>query len=113
LARELRYSFEAAYEAWGAVTNRPFIAPEFSTRSGAGASSRARLIREIFADYLPRYDRFHAFCNVDIHPDADDEGWGFYPLGGQDGQFPDEIQAWREAVVQNPVWLNLPAPENP
>lgn len=101
---DLRRRFEPAYEAWGEVTDRPFFAPEFTIYEGVGAASRAELIREEFTRYFPSFERFAGFATVDQEPATGDDTYGLVTLGGNAGEFPDEVEAWREAVVHNPAW---------
>jgi hypothetical protein len=101
---DLRTRFEPAYDAWGRVTQKPFFAPEFTIYEGVGSASRAPLIREEFMRYLPRFDRFAGFATVDQDPRTGDATFGLVTIGGNAGEFPDEIDAWREAVVENPAW---------
>lgn len=101
---DLRMRFEPAYEAWGEVTDRPFFAPEFTIYEGVGVASRAELIREEFSSYFPSFERFAGFATVDQDPATGDDTYGLVTLGGNAGEFPDEIVAWREAVIENPAW---------
>jgi hypothetical protein len=86
------------------VTDRPFFSPEFTIYEGVGVASRAALIREEFLRYFPSFERFAGFATVDQDPATGDDTYGMVTLGGNAGEFPDEIEAWREAVVDNPVW---------
>lgn len=101
---ELQDKFELAYERWGAVTQRPFFSPEFTIYEGVGSKSRAPAIREEFMTYFPSFARFGGLAMVDQDPVTGDTEFGLVTLGGENGEFPDEIEAWREAVVENPNW---------
>lgn len=101
---DLRNRFEPAYAAWGEVTDRPFFSPEFSIYAGVGETSRAALITEEFTTYFPSFDRFAGFATVDQDPETGDPTFGLVTIGGNAGEFPDEITAWIEAVVDNPIW---------
>ncbi len=101
---DLKKRFEPAYEAWGRVTQRPFFAPEFTIYEGVGVSSRAALIREEFTRYFPSFERFAGFATVDQDPATGDDTYGMVTLGGNTGEFPDEIEAWKDAVVDDPGW---------
>lgn len=102
---DLRGRFEPAYDAWGAVTDRPFFSPEFGIYGGFDETSRAPLIIEEFENYFPSFERFAGFANVDQEPLTGDPTFGIITLGGTEGAFPDEIDAWRRAVVDNPAWI--------
>ncbi|MFW5686226.1 MAG: hypothetical protein ACOC0O_06190 [Spirochaetota bacterium] len=102
----LRDSFEPAYEAWGEVTLRPFFSPEYSL--SMRRSSRAAQIRREFGSYLTRFPRFKAFAIADPDPVTGMDEFGLMTLGGVSGEFPDEIDAWIEAVRDNPHWKTLP-----
>jgi len=99
---EFTNRFEAAYDAWGEVTQKPFFIPEFNFAEKT--KSRGKLMRRIFLDYLPTKPRFkaatfmHSPALLQVGID-----WGF-PLGGKKGEFPDEIQTWKEVVVKNPYY---------
>ncbi|MEM1417734.1 MAG: hypothetical protein AAGH15_22740 [Myxococcota bacterium] len=100
----LRARFEGAYAAWGAVTGRPFFSPEFSINEGVGVASRAALIAEEFGTYFPSFPRFAGFAMVDQDPVTGDDTFGLVTLGGEEGEFPDEVAAWREHVVDAEGW---------
>ncbi|MEM9865138.1 MAG: hypothetical protein AAF938_26275 [Myxococcota bacterium] len=100
----LRETFEPAYDAWTRVSSRPFIAPEFSIIAGGGLVSRAAQIREEFGMYFRSFPRFAAFATVDPVPETSDDTFLFYPYGGADDEFPDEVAAWRETVVESDAW---------
>ncbi|MEM6956267.1 MAG: hypothetical protein AAF645_11280 [Myxococcota bacterium] len=100
----LRETFEPAYEAWTRVSSRPFFAPEFSILAGGGIASRAEQIREEFGSYFPSFPRFAAFASVDPVPESSNDEFVFYPYGGADDEFPDEVAAWRETVVESDAW---------
>jgi len=61
-------------------------------------------MQQIFLDYLPTKPRFKAatfyHSPIDVQMDI---GFGI-PLGGKKGEFPDEIQTWKEVVVKNPYY---------
>lgn len=100
----LRMTFETAYAEWSRVSTRPFFAPEFSMLAGDGVSSRAAQIREEFGTYFPSFPRFAAFASVDPVPGRSDDTFLFFPYGGAEEEFPDEIAAWRETVVESDGW---------
>ncbi len=95
---DFKDKFEAAYDAWGEVTKRPFIIPEFNMLEDR--KSRSEIIREIFSDYLPTKPRLKL---VFFHDTLIKVDW-VVPLTGWKGEFPDEILAWEEAVVNNPYY---------
>ena len=96
--------FEPAYGVWGEVTQKPFFIPEFNFAEKA--KSRSKLMQRVFMDYLPTKPRFKA-ATVMHSPALVQAGidWGL-PLGGKKGEFPDEIQTWKEVVVKNPYYHN-------
>jgi hypothetical protein len=99
---EFKNRFESAYDAWGEVTQRPFFIPEFNFAEKE--KSRSKLMQQIFLDYLPTKPRFRAATFM--HSPALLQfgiDWGL-PLGGKKGEFPDEIQTWKEVVVKNPYY---------
>jgi hypothetical protein len=102
----LRQMFEPAYEAWGEVTHHPFFSPEYSLL--LQPESRAVQLSREFGDYLLRFPRFRAFAISDQDPDTGSAEFGLMTIGGVRGEFPDEIEAWRESVVNNPNWKTLP-----
>lgn len=101
----LKDKFEEAYAAWGEVTRRPFFSPEYSLR--LVETSRADQIRREFRDYLTGFARFKAFAMEDQDPSTGSDEFGLSTLGGVEGQFPDELEAWRESVVENSAWKTL------
>jgi hypothetical protein len=101
----LKNMFEDAYEAWGGVTQRPFFSPEYSIRMRS--SSRAVQIRREFESYLPKFPRFKAFAITDQDPATGSAEFGLTTLGGVAGEFPDEINAWQESVIDNPAWKTV------
>lgn len=101
----LKDKFEQAYAAWGEVTRRPFFSPEYSLRRVD--SSRAAQIRSEFSDYLSGFARFKAFAIEDQDPSSGSDEFGLTTLGGVDGQYPDELTAWQESVVENSDWTTL------
>ncbi len=86
------------YEAWGSVTQRPLFLPEFGIL-GDGASSRARIIEEVFREVLPRFDRVHAVTLAHFQIAQD-----FYEVPRL-GVFPDEKAAWNRAVRESSHYL--------
>lgn len=102
----LKDKFEKAYRAWGEVTLRPFFSPEYSL--SMQQSSRADQIRHEFGTYLTSFARFKAFAIADQDPATGSDEFGIMTLGGIDGEFPDEIEAWKESVRDNPDWKTLP-----
>ena len=99
---EFKNSFESGYNAWGEVTQRPFFIPEFNFHEGE--KSRSKLMKQIFLDYLPTKPRFKAATFYHSPTDVKmNIGFGI-PLGGKNDEFLDEIQTWKEVVVQNPAY---------
>ncbi len=95
--RDFRGSLEAGYEAWGDTTNRPIFIPEFAL-TGDGRSSRARLLQEAFEVLVPAFPRVKALTF------ADSDLFAEYFEVPRFGKFPDEIEAWRKSVGNNPYY---------
>jgi len=99
---EFKNRFESAYDAWGEVTQNPFFIPEFNFAEKD--KSRSTLMKQVFLDYLPTKPRFraatfmHSPALLQVGID-----WGL-PLAGTKGEFPDEIQTWKEVVIKNPYY---------
>ncbi len=107
----LKDIFEEAYRAWGEVTLRPFFSPEYSI--AMQPSSRADQIRRELGSYLPSFTRFKAFAITDQDPITGSDEFGLMTLGGVDGEFPDEIEAWRESVSDNLRWKTITTSATP
>lgn len=91
-------ALSSGYAAWGTVTQRPLFLPEFGIL-GDGASSRARLIEEIFHDVLPRFDRVQAITLAHFQIAQD-----FYEVPRL-GLFVDEEAAWKRSVRESSHYL--------
>ncbi|MFC1610728.1 hypothetical protein ACFL6C_07210 [Myxococcota bacterium] len=99
--------FEPNYDAWAAVTDKPFIIPEFNlikTRDPISGirESRSELMRQVLWEYLPNKPRFKVAFLEDSQAGVDLGFDWLFTLGGNNGQHPDEIDFWKEAVVSNP-----------
>ncbi|MEL6344377.1 MAG: hypothetical protein AAFV53_14765 [Myxococcota bacterium] len=105
---DLQPKFEDAYAAWGAVTQRPFFSPEFSINEGFGVTSRDEIMREEFSSYFLSFSRFKAFATTDQDPTTGSAEFGLTTFGGLNGEFPGEITAWQEAVIENENWKTVP-----
>jgi beta-mannanase len=87
------------YNAWGEVTQRPLFLPEFGALGDASAS-RAAVIRDVMQNYLPTLPRVKALTLADFWIA---EVCCQVPRLGQ--TFPEEVEAWRESVTRNPLYL--------
>ena len=106
--QEFKDRFESNYDAWAEVTNKPFIIPEFNFMKPRDPStglreSRTALMRQVLLEYLPGRPNFKlAFLeDSEIGVVMLDFDW-LYTLGGANGEYPDEIEFWKQTVVQNP-----------
>ncbi len=86
------------YNAWGSVTQRPFIIPEFGAASD-GSQSRAQIIQKVVTEFLPGLPRVKAFtfANAELF-----KQYFEIPILGE--QYPDEMQMWKSSVINNPAF---------
>ncbi len=91
-------ALKPGYDAWGTVTQRPFIIPEFASPSDS-SHSRADILREVVTNYLPSLPRVKAFtfANGELF-----ENYFEIPLFGK---LPDEVNMWKTSVVNNPNFV--------
>lgn len=94
-------ALEPGYQAWGTVTQRPMFLPEFGA-PGDGEKSRAKILRHVWNDVLPRLPRVKAFTF------ADSELFERYFQLPRLGSLPDEIPAWKESIKENPYYIHKP-----
>ena len=96
---DLDYQAADAVRAWNEVTDKPFFAPEFGVTSQPGVD-RSDAIRKLFEEDLPQFEEIQALAM------ADGDLWAQFfdipRLGHVDG----ELDAWREAVIENDRYTN-------
>jgi hypothetical protein len=91
-------ALQPGYDAWGTVTQRPLFLPEFGPL-GDGSVSRARILREVLATYLPSLPRVKALTLGDA------EVFEACCQLPRFGRFADEVQVWKEKVLNNPHYV--------
>ncbi len=91
-------SLEPGYKAWGTVTQRPLFLPEFGPAQ-QDSTSRAKFLRQVFNEILPGMPRIKIVTMADFDLAAD---CCSVPRLGE--KFPDEIEALKESVKDNPYY---------